>query len=89
MEPMSLENLFRIRPGNDKTQILNGNDTFQFAPTGFVWKKLTGALSIRVSTELCMATEEAAHREKKWTDLIMEKANRASTRAENTPRFRK
>ena len=50
---------------------------------------MTGALSIRVSTELCMATDEAAHREKKWTDLIMEKANRASTRAENTPRFRK
>ena len=78
IEPMSLENLFKIRPRDDKYQDKIERKTKNL-PTGFVSKNLQGALSICLKTLLWSETEEDMQREKKWTVLIMEATTRDIT----------
>ena len=82
IEPMSLENLFKIRPRDDiNVRIVNKQRQKDNLPTGFVSKNLQGALSICLKTLLWRETEEDIQREKKWTVLIMEDTTRERTMA--------
>ena len=80
IEPISFENLFKIRPRDDIKVSLIKNKT-QILPTGLVSKNLQGALSICLKTLLWRKTEEDMQREKKWMVLIIEQIIRESTMA--------